>query len=204
MWLVMQRILTVLPLFLSCRALRPESAAQDLTHTRTAFVVVTPAETCSEFLEEWKSWAANLSEIGVDMYVLVHGSIGRLKESLTEMPVTVMQMVSDKEVLNNFAGKWAGWTHPDLRRRLSYYMHAPFHISWHESARNADGQPYQYVWFVEEDVFFGGNVSDFVSYYMNNPADLIDAFDDFYDLSSWTDGFVFPDDVPAAKRVHKW
>jgi hypothetical protein len=44
-----------------------------------------------------------------------------------------------------------------------------------DEVRATAARRYDHIWFVEDDIFFTGNLATFFNFYANNPADLVTA-----------------------------
>jgi len=186
----------------------------------TAFVVVVPTGmVCDAKLLRWRQWAADASAMGVAFHVLLDGEPEKLSTRFWNTigeSIPVHRMVNESTVLSRFEGmQWgessaSGTPGSPTAMKLQWYIHFPFYLHWweHQSRRQsgtATPQPltaYEYVWFIEHDVFFGGPLTSFLAFYAHSTADLIDAFTP-RDTSSWHAGaFNWP--LPARLKRHKW
>ena len=172
----------------------------------TAVVVApaSPSMMCAAKLSRWVAWAADSRTISIDFHLLIDGPTTVL-ELPSELRLHAVPMANETAIRRRFGGmQWGSLQAATARTGpLQWSNHFPFYLDWYEQYGKHSGtkQPYEYIWFIEHDAFFGGQLGAFLKPYKNIDADLIDAFTP-KNVSSWTEAFNWP--MPLQLRRHKW
>ena len=144
----------------------------------TAFVVVARRDPCTAKLRIWNKWARAVANLAA-LHFLYDGPAAQLAPAFQSLPQAarphITTQADERAVQERFAGtRWGGRDgfRGGGRDKLAWLVHFPFVLLWFE----AWGERFEYVWTVEHDAFYGGELSGFLRYYAAIDADLVDAF----------------------------